>query len=151
VNRLSCRVLSCPVVSCRVLSSPRLGEGRAWVAARRCARVAAWLQAWEAWRGLLHQQAVLWFTRRVRGRLAALETRSRWCKGKFGPRCTRTFDGVQRKVRGYSEPPSVWRLALAAEVSVEKGLVATRVSRGTIRTTWLRLTALICDLLCRVL
>ncbi|HEV8190437.1 MAG TPA: helix-turn-helix domain-containing protein [Ktedonobacterales bacterium] len=41
--------------------------------------------------------------------------------------------------RDFGKPTSVWTLALAAEVSVEEGIVAARVSGETIRQTLLRL------------
>lgn len=46
---------------------------------------------------------------------------------------------LHRSPRELEKPTSVWTLALAAEVSVAEGLVATRVSGETIRQTLLRL------------
>jgi transposase len=46
---------------------------------------------------------------------------------------------LHRSPRDFGKPTSVWTLALAAEVSVNEGIVATRVSGETIRQTLLRL------------
>jgi transposase len=46
---------------------------------------------------------------------------------------------LHRSPRGFDKPTGVWTLELAAEVSFEQGLTATRVSGETIRATLQRL------------
>jgi transposase len=54
-------------------------------------------------------------------------------------RRARLRDLLHRPPRAYGKPTSVWTLDLAAEVSVEQGLTASRVSRETIRAALRRL------------
>jgi transposase len=51
----------------------------------------------------------------------------------------RLRDLLHQSPRAYGQPTSVWTLALAAEVSFEQGLTATRVSHETIRAALRRL------------
>src|SRR5690242_16960241 len=70
-------------------------------------------------------------------------------KGSSRPKRTRLAFGpeqaerlralLHRSPRDFGKPTSVWTLDLAAEVSVAEGIVASRVSGETIRTTLLRL------------
>ncbi len=70
-------------------------------------------------------------------------------KGSSRPKHTRLVFGpeqaerlralLHRSPRDFGKPTSVWTLDLAAEVSVAEGIVSTRVSGETIRTTLLRL------------
>ncbi len=46
---------------------------------------------------------------------------------------------LHRSPRAFGKPTSVWTLDLAAQMSVAEGIVPTRVSGETIRTTLLRL------------
>lgn len=58
----------------------------------------------------------------------------------FGPeQAERLRALLHRSPRDFGKPTSVWTLALAAEVSVAEGIVATRMSGETIRQTLLRL------------
>ncbi len=58
----------------------------------------------------------------------------------FGPAAAERLRALlHRSPRDFGKPTSVWTLDLAAEVSVAEGIVATRVSGETIRTTLLRL------------
>jgi transposase len=70
-------------------------------------------------------------------------------KGSSRPKHTRLAFGpdqaerlralLHRSPRDFGKPTSVWTLDLAAEVSVAEGIVSTRVSGETIRTTVRRL------------
>src|SRR5262249_45169465 len=70
-------------------------------------------------------------------------------KGSSRPKRTRSVFGpaqaerlralLHRSPRDFGKPSSVWTLDWAAEASVAEGIVATRVSGETIRTTLLRL------------
>ena len=54
-------------------------------------------------------------------------------------RAERLRELLHQSPRQYGKPTSVWTLGLAAEVSVEQGLTAGRVTGETIRTTLARL------------
>jgi hypothetical protein len=58
----------------------------------------------------------------------------------FGPEQAERLRAVlHRSPRDFGKPTGVWTLDLAAEVSVAEGIVVTRVSGETIRTTLARL------------
>jgi hypothetical protein len=76
LNRLSCRVLSCPVCD--------------------------WEEGEQVWRGLLHQQPVWCCSGGWGGSHGRVWAARSWCKGTFGRGCNGHLDWVQRKVRGYN-------------------------------------------------
>jgi transposase len=83
--------------------------------------------------------------------IAAFHARGTACLTRGSPRAhrpARAFDaaGAERlrallhqRPRTFDRPTSLWTLDLAAEVSFERGLTATRVSGETIRATLARL------------
>lgn len=79
------------------------------------------------------------FNERGLGVLQRGSTRPQRTQAAFGPAQTeRLREMLHQSPRNFGKPTSVWTLDLAAEVSFEQGLTASRVSDETVRATLVR-------------
>lgn len=79
------------------------------------------------------------FNERGLGVLQRGSTRPHRTQAAFGPAQTeRLREILHQSPRNFGKPTSVWTLELAAEVSFEQGLTASRVSDETVRATLVR-------------